>query len=750
MDAADIDTSLFNAIEARQPLDVIRALVEERPHLVRERTVLHWATMMNLPVDTIRFLYLAWPQALREADGEGMRPFHWLVDKRNRNVVVGSGGENDALENAKFLLEEWPEALQQPNQYGQYPIHEAAANASLPPVLFQLLVGISSTAQLRQSAGWGRLPIHLAATFGLEADSVRALLDADPESIREKNEDGQTPLHLAASGDNVPLVQLLIERGSPALLLERDNQGRVPLHWTAAEAWEGGAGEAAARIGRALIEACPDSVRVRAIDGCLPLHLAARGGAIELARRLVREWPESVREADPNGLLPLHHAAASEQDVPSAQLVETAQFLINEWPDSILEQDGMGRTLLHIAVLSAWSKEDYGPMLDFFLERVPECLQVQDQQGRLPLHMAELQDVARRLVESWPAAARVQDRVGRLPVHVMLMTRAASVDPEEDEIDEAREESRLMAARSVAEAWPDSLLVPDQEARLPLHVLLGRGGSVGVALPPDPSAPLLLRALLLRGEKAALALDQVAALDVARYLVETRPRALQARDRKGRLPLHAWAAHWNSSLDAVPILVEPWPASLLVADYEGRLPVHVLLERKDASLDRARLLVEACPGSLRAQDEQGRLPLHVWVSHPHAPLDIARLLIDADSGSLQVQDKQGRVPLLVAVTIPDPSLGMVQLLVKECSSSLQILDSDGRVPLQVAAAYDAPLDIVYYLARQRPELLCHRRVGVVRSPPAQATLASPERPSKLAMTLAGRNDPHQGIRSTSS
>lgn len=34
---ADMDTSLFDAIEARQPPDVIRAIVEERPHLVRAR-----------------------------------------------------------------------------------------------------------------------------------------------------------------------------------------------------------------------------------------------------------------------------------------------------------------------------------------------------------------------------------------------------------------------------------------------------------------------------------------------------------------------------------------------------------------------------------------------------------------------------------------------------------------------------------------------------------------------------------------
>jgi hypothetical protein len=87
--------------------------------------------------------------------------------------------------------------------------------------------------------------------------------------------------------------------------------------------------------------------------------------------------------------------------------------------------------------------------------------------------------------------------------------------------------------------------------RLPLHVLLERGGTggVGAALAPDPAALLPLHVVFLRGEHAALALDQVAALDVARFFVEARPRALQARDRQGRLPLHAWALNpWWVSL----------------------------------------------------------------------------------------------------------------------------------------------------------------------------------------------------------
>jgi hypothetical protein len=115
----------------------------------------------------------------------------------------------------------------------------------------------------------------------------------------------------------------------------------------------------------------------------------------------------------------------------------------------------------------------------------------------------------------------------------------------------------------------------------------------------------------------------------------------------------------------------------------GRLPLH-------ASLDGARLLLE--PVSVRIRDNQGHL-------QQRELMDMARLLMEADLGSLLAQVHQGRHPLLVAVTIPDPSLDTVRLHVEACPLSPHLPDPQGLVPLQVAAAHDAPLDIVYYLAR---------------------------------------------------
>lgn len=186
-------------------------------------------------VESVRVLYFAWPQAVREEDGDGETPIHFLLYFRTIRDV----GENDddasatnRHEAATFLIQQRPQALRHPSRRRMHPLHEAAANETLPPDLFQLIVERSPPAHLRMPGGRGLLPIHWAAMQRRnDAEAVRALLAADPESIHEKDCDGKIPLHHAASRCNVLLVQLLIERGPRALLLEGDNvgSGAAPL-----------------------------------------------------------------------------------------------------------------------------------------------------------------------------------------------------------------------------------------------------------------------------------------------------------------------------------------------------------------------------------------------------------------------------------------------------------------------------------------------------------------------------------------
>jgi hypothetical protein len=132
--------------------------------------------------------------------------------------------------------------------------------------------------------------------------------------------------------------------------------------------------------------------------------------------------------------------------------------------------------------------------------------------------------------------------------------------------------------------------------------------------------------------------------------------------------------------------------------------------KQRAPLDTVRVTPRR--NEARIAPHQGRLPLHVWVSQPNASLDMARLVVEAESGSvpcdqqgrgsgsLQVRHLQGRTSRDESRSIAGSGPAPRQCV---CPVSLHELDPSGLVTLQVAAAHDAPLDIVYYLTKYRPE-----------------------------------------------
>ena len=77
------------------------------------------------------------------------------------------------------------------------------------------------------------LTTYEAATFG-RVDRLRALLDEDPERVREWSPDGFAPLHGALFGGSEDAVCLLIERGADLEALSTASFAKVRPLGTAA------------------------------------------------------------------------------------------------------------------------------------------------------------------------------------------------------------------------------------------------------------------------------------------------------------------------------------------------------------------------------------------------------------------------------------------------------------------------------------------------------------------------------------
>jgi ankyrin repeat protein len=639
----DADYPLLLALEAREPLYEIRAIVEDQPSSIQERispeyhtyhswlaagsTALHIAVLYSLPVEVIRFVYFARPQAIYERDANGRIPLHLLENtgRTDRPLIC--------VDAVAFLVGQWPGSVYQRSKDGRLPVHSAAFN------------------------------------IGPDTAVLRFLIDRYPNSVRIHDNRGNLPLHASALA-SINVVRLLVE-AYPASVSVQDTQdelGCLPL-LLAAEC------SSSREVVQFLVEKYPDALLERSYNGSLPLFKAAERRDIDLVRFLVRCCPASVRQRHrKTGRLPVHIAVAigsSRRTVEEA--AEIARFLIEAWPESTLERDHQGRTPLHAAVLRVW--DDGLGAVPLLIGLNPAALQAQDFEGQVPLHLDAPWPIFQVLLNAWPQAVRVQDHQGRFPLHTAL----------------ASEHMRLEKATLLVAAWqdsvqvrgnqgrlalPDALQVRDHEGRLPLHAVLEHNGR---------------SANRNEGEL----------LDVVRFLVEQSPLSIQVQDFRGKTPLHVWVSQ-NTTFEMAQLLVQAWPPAVSVRDHQGRLPIHASLDDDDGSLDVVRLLTQAMPESLLVHDYRGRIPLHVLLSQETMWWEMARLLGETLPESMLVPDHQGRLPLHVALGQKHVITDMVQLLLETGPQAALSYVLDGLLPFQFAAASNAPLDVLFFLVKQSP------------------------------------------------
>jgi Ankyrin repeats (3 copies) len=159
--------------------------------------------------------------------------------------------------------------------------------------------------------------------------------------------------------------------------------------------------------------------------------------------------------------------------------------------------------------------------------------------------------VVRVLLERRPESVRSTNDAGLTPLKLALKTKN-------------HDTAVLAAVEGLAEAWPDSILVADEEGRLPLHVV------------------------------SSWSVPWTAAL--VQRLVDLRGHALQVSDKQGKTPLHHAVQFSNDNaadsptVEVIQFLVRKSPNLILETDSKGRLPLHIAAISQ--SRKAVRVLVE--------------------------------------------------------------------------------------------------------------------------------------------------------------
>jgi len=332
---------------------------------------------------------------------------------------------------------------------------------------------------------------------------------------------------------------------------------RTPLHYAAFCGFH--------TVVEYLADQHPQYVHSRGVDDqSTPLHLASRGGHVEVARVLVDcERGIDVTVQDKDGSTPLHEAST----------VEMARFLIEHGGDATA-RDKRGSTPLHHGV-----ERENLDLAQFLMEHGAD-LTARDEHGMSPLHIvSDSSNVALiALLIEYGADVTAQDENGRTPLleasrfHSgnmefvqLFVEHGADVKAEDNygrtPLHIASAFGNLELAKFLIEHGADTT-AQDLEGQIPLHYardvdlvrfLIEHGADITVQ---DKHRSTLLHQASVRGN-----------VDLAQFLVENGANAA-AQDANGRTPLHE-----ASRLDLARFLVENG-ADATVQDANGRTPLH--------------------------------------------------------------------------------------------------------------------------------------------------------------------------------
>mmetsp|Transcript_3945 Transcript_3945/g.6677 ORF Transcript_3945/g.6677 Transcript_3945/m.6677 type:complete len:592 (+) Transcript_3945:182-1957(+) len=252
----------------------------------------------------------------------------------------------------------------------------------------------------RNTNSVGKLVHELVSIYGLCGDSLKVLLESQPEAAGVEDATGRMALHVA------------VDKHKPWL-----------------------------RLVDTLVAAYPTACKMRDGGGRLPLHIAVdrNNPSVEVVRAVIRGYPEAASKHRGVGRLPLHYAVFYDQ--PS---VEVVKYLLEVFGEGAAVPDVYGRLPLHYAV----DRPRPNPaVVRLLLDAYPPAASMRDTTASLPLHIAldhgavKSVEVVKMLLDSYPESITAPNSSGRMPIHSVL----CSPDPD------------VGVARFLANQHPDAI-----------------------------------------------------------------------------------------------------------------------------------------------------------------------------------------------------------------------------------------------------------------------------------------------------
>mmetsp|Transcript_6342 Transcript_6342/g.16020 ORF Transcript_6342/g.16020 Transcript_6342/m.16020 type:complete len:1440 (+) Transcript_6342:308-4627(+) len=495
----------------------------------------------------------------------------------------------------------------------------------------------------------GRPAIHEACLRGACRHVIQALINANPSSVFERDNQGNTALHLlfvdfssALSGVHssiygrpkdmdqvvgdllaVPHVRVNDARNNDNRA-NRDNarvglghdlasssnrQGDTPLHMACM------APEALIDPNTIVQLLTANPAVANRFDNKnqtpLSLHCKRRNASIAVARLLLEEanhasTNNNVRRITANEAFRL---ALQNRNIPDDPIEDVAGP--NEMPRSLSRLDGDdGFAPIHFAAAS-----NNVDLLRFLLERYPESGLVRTSKQQSALHLVCRQQ--------------------QLNNHFLAGSNEASHLAGGNDV--------LAAVDLLLAADPDAALQQDTQSYTPLHLICKQGG-FGTS------------------RRGANDTNVVASsVQLVKRLLEIQPRAANLADGESYLPLHH-ACEVGAPVEIIKVLLDANSPSAR-AETRKHDTALSLACTCNKSVDTVKLLIKANPHALKQKNDYGFVPLHCICRAYQPRMAIVEALLEANPTCVYVETNAGETATHLASSNSTAFVGILQLLI---------------------------------------------------------------------------------------
>lgn len=479
-------------------------------------------------------------------------------------------------------------------------------------------------------AGW--LPIHTAALYGMEKNTLQYLLQAAPGCIYCKTGQGFLPLHVSCLVIDTSFhqIEFLIEE-FPLSIYVPTSDGAIAQR-IAESNTQGGLPR---KIKRILAPKPLDKIGIS--ESPRPSHsiISQKEGTLLKKTKPPRRM-EKVSEKVPILFKALSDSRWSDALKHLSQKPEDASI----WTLSPNPKDPPCHLLpFHICI----RRNAPLHVVKAVIAAEPSATKRREFMGMLPLHVActveNSIELITYLIETYPKAAAKIDAVGMLPLHKACISGSHPSD----------------TIVELLKAYPKALRTADNKAFLPQDYVSRDAGS--------------LLKIFKRGEEFWEACEikkNTLSNLICQKQFDTAKLRLQEKPKEARIwtvhpfvPYRYLALHYacilNAPTDLVKALLEAYPDALsLDCQEHDMLPLHLACQHS-ARPQTVEVLLDSYARAAAIPDSHGLLPLHLACTQGASTM-VIQMLTRANPDSSETTDHKGHTPKFYAKNSRHPSI----------------------------------------------------------------------------------------------